>query len=90
MQSQENCECNDYSQLTANTGLANINTAHPLLDGTGSTKVFTAGGKGAIIKSVTIKATYPTTKGMVRLFIGMLQERLLRFMKRYPYPPIQP
>ncbi|MBC7554653.1 MAG: hypothetical protein H7257_11810 [Taibaiella sp.] len=86
MQSQENCECNDYSQLTANTGLANINTAHPLLDGTGSTKVFTAGGKGAIIKSVTIKATQPTTKGMVRLFIGNAAGSAFALYKEVPIP----
>ena len=27
------CECNDYSLLTANTGIANISTASPSLTG---------------------------------------------------------
>jgi hypothetical protein len=28
--------CNDYSLLTANTGIASINTANPYLDGSGN------------------------------------------------------
>lgn len=62
--------CNDYSLRTANTGIATISTANSNLNGTGTiTDVFTAGQLGAIIKSVTIKATGPVTTGMVRLFI---------------------
>lgn len=62
--------CNDYSLLTANTGIARINAANPSLIGTGNmTTVFTAGMLGAIVKSIIIKATHPVTTGMVRLFI---------------------
>ena len=47
----------DYSQLTANTGLANVSTPNPNLDGTGTTAlVLTAGSSGTIVRSVTIKS----------------------------------
>ncbi len=69
-QDSNNSCCQDYSLRTANTGIAAINTANSNLNGAGTvTTVFTAGQSGAIIKSVTIKATGPVTTGMVRLFI---------------------
>ncbi len=68
--SNGNC-CQDYSLQTANTGIATINTANGNLDGTGAvTTIFTAGQLGAIVKSVTIKATGPVTRGIVRIYIN--------------------
>lgn len=64
------CGCTDYSQLTANTGLAKVSVANPYLDGTGTTvTVLTAAANGTILKSIVIKAIQSTTEGMVRLFI---------------------
>lgn len=63
-------DANDYSLLTANTGMVTIDTANSSLAGTGTTVVLTAGGtNGTIVKSVIIKAIEPVTQGMVRLFI---------------------
>ena len=72
--SPNTCDCNDYSHQSANTGLLNIATGSQSLSdptGSGNVPVLTAsGGKnGAIIKSIIIKATQPTTTGMIRLFI---------------------
>jgi len=62
--------CQDYSLLTANTGIAKLNTANPNLDGSGTlVTIVTAGQLGATVKSVIIKATGPVTTGMVRLFV---------------------
>ncbi len=66
-----NCDCNNYSELTANTGIATISTANSSLTGVGATLVLSAGGaNGTIIKSIIIKATGPVTTGMVRFFIS--------------------
>ncbi len=64
-------DCNDYSLLTANTGLGTVSAANPLLNGTGNTvSVITANGdNGTIIKSITIKAIQQVTQGMIRLFV---------------------
>lgn len=57
----------------ANTGLVNIATANPNLDGTGVLgSVLIAPGlgyAGTSINAITIKATGNTTEGMVRLFV---------------------
>ena len=64
------CDCNNYSLLTANTGIATISVANPSLDGSGTTvSVITAAANGTIVRSVTIKAIAPVRDGMVRLFI---------------------
>ncbi|MBX2907313.1 MAG: hypothetical protein KF744_14810 [Taibaiella sp.] len=60
----------DYSLLTAKTGIAQISTANGNLNGVGSTLLFTASANGSIVKSITIKAIQPVKTGMVRLFIG--------------------
>lgn len=66
--SKSNC-CQDYSLLTANTGIGDIRNANPFLDGSGNTTtILTAGANGTLIKSVIIKAAQATTTGMVRLF----------------------
>ncbi len=64
-------ECNDYSLLTAQTGIATVSVGNPALDGTGNTKtVLTVGTvNGLLLKSIFIKAQGQTLTGMVRLFI---------------------
>lgn len=64
-------DCNDYSKLTVRTGIANLTTANPNLDGTGIVVpiLTSAGVNGMIVKSVVIKATQATETGMVRLFV---------------------
>lgn len=71
MYQSHDCGCNDYSLLTAKTGIANLSVANPNLDGSGTlVPVITAApGNGTIIKSIIIKAAQPTLTGMVRLFI---------------------
>lgn len=70
-------ECAKY---TANTGMATINSANTGMDGSGTvgTDIWNviqanaapAGGKGALIQSIVIKAQVSTTvTGMVRLFL---------------------
>ncbi len=60
----------DYSQLTAQTGIANISTANPNLDGTGTmAQLLTGAAKGTIINSLIVKATQTVSQGMVRFFI---------------------
>lgn len=67
----QNTDCNDYSLVAANTGIATINAANPNLDGTGSiTSIITGASNGTIVKSVTIKALQQVRTGMIRLFIG--------------------
>jgi hypothetical protein len=52
----------DYSELVANIGVVNINTANTNLDGTGSTSlVLTGASNGTILNSLIIKATQTTT-----------------------------
>jgi hypothetical protein len=83
----DGCGCNDYSLLTANTGIAAISTANPLLTGSGATAVVTSGGtNGTTIKSVIIKATAPVTTGMVRLFIGTGNKSAMTLYKEVPIP----
>ena len=89
------CDNFDYSQITANTGIANISTANPNLDGTGTVvSVFTAGGSGTIVRSVTIKSA-PGSKsslqsfsqqGMVRLFIQNADASITTLYKEIPIP----
>jgi hypothetical protein len=64
------CGCNDYSLLTANTGIAQVDTANAFVNGNGTiATVLTAAAKGTIVRSVIIKAIQPVTMGMVRLFV---------------------
>ena len=85
-------DCNDYSLLTANTGLGTISAANPLLNGTGNTvSIITAGGaNGTIIKSITIKAIQQTLQGMVRLFIKSNDMTPVISLYREVPIPIQP
>ena len=77
--------CNDYSLLIANTAITTISTANNNLDGTGSVAaVFTAGGKGSIIKTITIKAKGPVTQGMVRLYVGSGSASSISLYKEVP------
>lgn len=79
-------ECNDYSLLTANTGIGSPSTANNNLDGSGALVIaFTAGAQGSIIKSVTIKAIGQVTSGMVRLFIGTMPGNATLY-KEVPVP----
>ncbi len=85
---QQSNDCNDYSLLTANTGMTRISNSAPTLTGTLATTVLTAGGaNGTIVKSIIIKAIQQVTQGMVRLFIDDGTSRIL--YKEVPIP-IQP
>ena len=76
---------NDYSNLTGNTSVTTISDANPNLDGSGSvTTVFTAGGKGSVIKSIIIKATQASLQGMVRLFIANADSSVISLYKEVP------
>lgn len=71
-QSISDCGCNDYSLLTAKTGLGTVSTANSNLDGSGATStiaVSSSSANGTVVKTIVIKAIQPTTEGMVRLFI---------------------
>lgn len=58
------------TRYEAKTGIAQISTANSNLDGTGTiATVLTANSNGTLIKSVLIKATGDTSKGMIRFFI---------------------
>lgn len=64
------CCCKDYAEFSAITGLAIIDIANAELEGFTNTQlVFTAGGNGAFIRKVFIKAINQVTDGMVRLFV---------------------
>ena len=66
----QDCECNDYSLLTANTGVVKLTTGNPNRDGSGTVvTVLTAGMNGTIVRSITIKAAQAVHTGMVGLFI---------------------
>lgn len=70
MSKNSGCGCNDYSLLTANTGIAQVDTANAFVNGNGTiATVLTAAAKGTIVRSVIIKAIQPVTMGMVRLFV---------------------
>lgn len=67
---QNTSSTQDYSLLTANTGVAKLQAANPNLDGTGNLEtLITAGANGTIVKSISIKALTPNVTGNVRLFI---------------------
>src|SRR5579872_1864065 len=72
LQSSSSCECNDYSLLTANTGIAQITTANPnALNGAGSTTVITAAANGTKIESLIVKFYAPVTAlTVLRFFVG--------------------
>jgi hypothetical protein len=83
----QGCDCNDYSQLTANTGVVTIATANSNLDGSGSVgTVLTAAGNGTTVKSIIIKSTAPVTTGMVRLFIGNANNTAAALYREIPIP----
>jgi hypothetical protein len=55
---------------SAVTGMAAISTANSNLDGTGSiTNLISGSSNGTLIRTITIKASGNTTRGMVRLFL---------------------
>ena len=82
-----NCDCNDYSLLVANTGIATISTANSHLDGTGTiATVLTAGSNGTIIKSIIIKSIAPLVNGMVRLYIGTSNASAISLYREIPIP----
>lgn len=86
-QNMGNNNCQDYSLLTANTGIANVNSANTNLDGTGNlATVVTAGQLGATVKSVIIKATGPVTTGMIRLFIQKASPSITVLYKEVQIP----
>ena len=86
------CDCNDYSLLTANTGLGTVYMANPNLNGSGNvvTAITANGTNGTIVKSITIKALQQTTQGMIRLFIkSNAMTPVVTLYKEVPIP-IQP
>jgi hypothetical protein len=80
------CANNDFSLLSANTGIATISVANQSLIGDDAVEIITGAGNGTIIKSVTIKAITPTTTGMVRLFIGTGDGSSKSLYKEIPIP----
>lgn len=61
------------TQYTPNNGVQTISTANSNLDGTTgaySSTIITGASSGTLIKSITVKATTSTSKGMVRIFAG--------------------
>lgn len=63
--------CCNYIQELENTGVNRIAVANTKLDGTGAiVNLFTAGGNGSLIKSITIAALQSTHRGMVRFFVS--------------------
>lgn len=73
-----NCDCATNcpteTKYEMNTGVVNINTSNPNLDGTGAiSTVITAtsgSGRGTRVTGLTVKGTGSTTEGMVRIFIS--------------------
>ena len=64
------CCSDDYSLLTAVTGIGTVSVANNNLDGSGTLATILNGGTdGIIVRSVIIQAVQPVTTGMVRLFI---------------------
>jgi hypothetical protein len=66
---------NTSYQYQASTGVVNISTANPNLDGTGALGLVIAGAiapntavGGTAIKRIIVKATETTVQGMIRLF----------------------
>ena len=71
-QNISDCDCKDYSLLTANTGISQIRVGNTNLDGSGTLVTAitaTASANGTTIKAIRIKAIEPIVKGMIRLFI---------------------
>lgn len=69
-QNVDSCDCNDYSQQTAQTGMATISVPNPNVDGTGPKQlVLTASQNGTHINMIKVVATQATTAGIVRIFI---------------------
>ena len=61
---------NERVKYTANTGMGLISAANANLDGSGTVvTILTAASNGTVIKTVIVKATQSTTRGMVRLFV---------------------
>lgn len=70
--SMSECGCNDYALQTANTGVGTVSAANSNLDGSGTLVTIltpNSAAKGAIVRSIVIKAIQQVTEGMVRLFI---------------------
>lgn len=75
-----NCECNvnpfaGRRNQFAFTGLTNVSTANPNLDGSGAmNKIITVpvddGGSGLKVNTIIVKATGSTKEGMVRIFLN--------------------
>jgi len=60
------------TQYTAKTGIVQVSTANPNLDGTTgaySGTILTGATTGTLLKAVTVKALVTTNQGMVRLFV---------------------
>lgn len=65
-------------QYVANNGNVIISQGNPNLDGSGPLgSLLTAGGNGATVNSITIKAMGATSQGMVRLFASNGSQNLL-------------
>jgi len=83
----QSCDCNDYSLLTANTGIVSVSAANSSLTGAGASTVLTANGaNGTIIKSIIIKATGQVTTGMVRLFLSNSDSSAVSLYREIPIP----
>jgi hypothetical protein len=82
------CGCNDYSLLTARTGIAELSVANPNLDGSGTlvTVLTASGANGTIIRSIIIKATQATETGLVRLFVRNAAGTRTTLYKEVPIP----
>jgi hypothetical protein len=62
---------NEKVKLTANTGMALLDTANPNLDGAGNIQTVLIGASnGTIIKNVTIQSRDSITRGMIRFYIS--------------------
>lgn len=73
-----NCECSDYVQMSAKTGIVTINSANSNLNGSGLLGTVLVGGQnGTIIKSIIIKSTNANNLGMIRLFVGKGGQNML-------------
>jgi hypothetical protein len=62
---------NEKVKLTANTGMALLNTANPNLDGAGNIQTVLIGASnGTKIKNVTIQGSGSCTRGMIRFYLS--------------------
>lgn len=79
----------EETQYTANTGIVNIATANPNLDGTGTLgTVLTGASNGTLIKKVYIKAVSSTTQGIIRLYVD--NRTTVQIIKEIEVPAIAP